>query len=52
MREAMEYKGACVIHAEVIKEDNVFPMVPAGKSAHHMIIEKPVSKMEKPTGST
>jgi acetolactate synthase-1/2/3 large subunit len=52
MREAMEYKGACVIHAEVIKEDNVFPMIPAGKSAYHMIIEKPTAKMEKPTGST
>ena len=52
MREAMNYKGPCVIHAEVIKEDNVFPMVPAGKSAFHMIIEKPTTKMEKPSGST
>ncbi len=52
MKQAMEYKGPCVIHAEVIKEDNVFPMIPAGKSAHHMIIEKPTTKMEKPSGST
>ena len=52
MREAMNYLGPCVIHAEVIKENNVFPMIPAGKSAHHMIIEKPETKMEKPTGST
>ncbi len=52
LKQAMEYKGACVIHAEVIKEDNVFPMIPAGKSAFHMIIEKPTVKMEKPTGST
>jgi acetolactate synthase-1/2/3 large subunit len=52
MREAMEYKGPSVIHAEVIKEDNVFPMVPAGKSAFHMIIEAPTTKLEKPTGST
>ena len=52
MKEAMDYKGPCVIHAEVIKEDNVFPMVPAGKSAHHMIIEPPTTKLEKPTGST
>jgi len=34
------------------QEDNVFPMVPAGKSAFHMIVEKPTTKMEKPTGST
>ena len=52
MKQAMEYNGPCVIHAEVIKEDNVFPMVPAGKSALHMIIEAPTHKLEKPTGST
>ncbi len=49
---AMAHKGPALIHAEVIKEGNVFPMVPAGKSAHHMIIEAPKTKMEKPTGST
>ncbi len=50
--EAINHKGPCVIHAEVIKEDNVFPMIPAGKSAYHMIIEPPKTKLEKPTGST
>lgn len=50
--EAINHKGPVVIHAEVIKEDNVFPMVPAGKSAHHIIIEPPTTKLEKPTGST
>lgn len=53
LEEAMAYnKGPCVIHAEVIKEDNVFPMIPAGKSAYHMIIDPPKTKLEKPTGST
>lgn len=53
LEEAMNYSaGPCVIHAEVIKEDNVFPMVPAGKSAYHMIIEPPKAKLEKPTAST
>lgn len=52
LTEAIHYKGPCVIHAEVIKEDNVFPMIPAGKSAYHMIIEAPKTKMEKPPGST
>ena len=52
MTQAMAYPGPCVIHAEVIKEGNVFPMVPAGKSAHHMIIEPPTTQLEKPTGST
>lgn len=52
LTEAMAHKGPALIHAEVIKEDNVFPMVPAGKSAYHMIIEAPTVKLEKPTGST
>ncbi len=52
LTEALKYKGPALIHAEVIKEDNVFPMIPAGKSAHHMIIEPPKGKLEKPTGST
>jgi len=52
LKEAIDYKGPVLVHAEVIKEDNVFPMVPAGKSAYHMIIEPPTTKLEKPTGST
>ncbi len=54
LTQAMSYKGPCLIHAEVIKEDNVFPMIPAGKSAYHMIIEPPKAnaKLEKPIGST
>ena len=52
LKEAMDHKGPVVIHAEVIKEDNVFPMIPAGKSAYDMIIEAPTQKLEKPTGST
>ncbi len=49
---AMAHKGPALIHAEVIKEGNVFPMIPAGKSAYHIITEAPKTKMEKPTGST
>jgi len=54
LQEAMDFKGPVVIWAEVIKEDNVFPMIPAGKSAYEMIIEAPRKdqKLEKPTGST
>lgn len=51
---ALNHRGPAVIHAEVIKEGNVFPMIPAGKSAYHMIIEAPTvgTKLEKPTGGT
>src|SRR3990167_4638770 len=44
--------GPCLIEAEVVKEDNVFPMIPAGAPLSGMIIEKPKVKMEKPSGST
>ncbi len=41
LNEAILHKGPVVIQANVIREDNVFPMIPAGKAAHHMIIEPP-----------
>jgi len=44
--------GPCVVVAEVVKEDNVFPMIPAGAAVSDMIIEPPRHKLEKPTGST
>ena len=52
LRESFEYPGPVLIHAEVIKEDNVFPMIPAGQAADAMILERPDTPMEKPTGST
>lgn len=45
-------EGPCVIHAEVVKEDNVYPMVPAGQSLDNMMLEPPTVKMEMPEGST
>jgi acetolactate synthase-1/2/3 large subunit len=41
-----------VVVAEVVKEDNVFPMWPAGAPITSMIIEPPRHKLEKPVGST
>ena len=50
---ALEYNdGPCVIDVEVEKEDNVFPMIPAGASLSEMILEPPKKKMAKPEGST
>ena len=45
-------EGPCVVVAEVVQEDNVFPMIPAGAPLSQMIIEKPKEKLAKPTGST
>ena len=44
--------GPCVVEAVVEKEDNVFPMIPAGASLREMIIERPKYKLDKPVGST
>ncbi len=53
LREAHAYRdGPCVVVAEVVKEDNVFPMIPAGAAVSEMIVEPPKHKLAKPTGST
>jgi acetolactate synthase-1/2/3 large subunit len=52
LREAHEHDGPCVVVAEVVKEDNVFPMIPAGASVGEMLIEKPKGALAKPSGST
>jgi len=53
LTRALEYNdGPCVINCEVLKEDNVFPMIPAGAALEDMIIEKPKHRMAKPVGST
>jgi acetolactate synthase-1/2/3 large subunit len=53
IKRAMAYNaGPCVIEAVVVKEDNVFPMIPAGAGYRDMLIERPTKKLEKPEGST
>jgi acetolactate synthase-1/2/3 large subunit len=42
LKEALEYSdGPCIIDAEVEKEDNVFPMIPAGAGMKDMILGPP-----------
>jgi acetolactate synthase-1/2/3 large subunit len=53
LKAARAVKNApAVVVAEVMKEDNVFPMIPAGAPVSHMIIDPPKRKLEKPVGST
>lgn len=52
LTKAVEFDGPCLIHAEVIKEDNVYPMIPAGGSVEDMILKQPSTAMSKPVGST
>ena len=51
--KALSYNdGPCVINAECIKTENVFPMIPAGAALEDMLTEPPKQKMAKPVGST
>jgi acetolactate synthase-1/2/3 large subunit len=53
LEKALAYNdGPILIHAECVKTDNVFPMIPAGAALEDMITEPPKMKMEKPIGST
>jgi acetolactate synthase-1/2/3 large subunit len=53
LEKAMAYNdGPILIHCEVEKESNVFPMIPSGSPYSSMVIEETREKMEKPEGST
>jgi acetolactate synthase-1/2/3 large subunit len=53
LQQAIDYnEGPCLIEAECIKLENVFPMIPAGAALEDMLTEAPKYKMDKPTGST
>ncbi|MEI6675966.1 MAG: biosynthetic-type acetolactate synthase large subunit [Verrucomicrobiota bacterium] len=53
VKKALAYNdGPILIHAECLKTDNVFPMIPAGAALEDMLTEPPKYKMAKPTGST
>ncbi len=51
LKAAFEHDGPAVVWAEVEKEDNVFPMIPPGKSYDEMILEQPKGPMAPPPGS-
>jgi len=55
LKKALAYNdGPCIIEAEVVKADNVFPMIPAGAAVSEMLIDEPPAskKLKKPVGST
>ena len=50
---ALEHRGGPVlIHAEVIKHENVYPMIPAGARLEDMLLGPTSEHLEKPQGST
>jgi len=53
LQKALDYNdGPCLVHAECVKTDNVFPMIPAGAPLEDMLVEPPKRRMAKPVGST
>ena len=53
LKRAMDYnEGPCVVNVECVKQENVYPMIPAGRPLEDMLLEAPKHKLEKPTGST
>jgi len=52
LTRAMEYDdGPCLVDAEVVQEDNVFPMIPPGGAVADMIIESPKKALGAMEGS-
>jgi acetolactate synthase-1/2/3 large subunit len=48
IKKAFDYNdGPCLIVAEVEKQDNVFPMIPAGKGYDDRLLERPAAPKEK-----
>jgi acetolactate synthase-1/2/3 large subunit len=53
VKEALSYSdGPVLVNCEVVKTDNVYPMIPAGRGYKDMLITAPTEKLEKPVGST
>jgi len=53
LQQALAYcDGPCIIDAEVEKEDNVFPMIPAGAGMKDMILEPPEPEAGASAGRT
>ena len=48
----LEHDGPVVVHAHCEKEDNVWPMIPAGAAVKEMMLEPPKRKLAPPKGST
>ena len=51
--QVLDYReGPCLLHAKVLSEDNVWPMIPAGKAAGDIILTHPKVSLPPPPGST
>jgi hypothetical protein len=47
----METPGPVVIDFRVVKESNVYPMIPSGQTIDEMVISRPVDPAEEPSSA-
>ena len=52
LQQALDYDGPVLVNCEVVKTDNVYPMIPAGRTYDDMLVSAPTEQLEKPVGST
>jgi acetolactate synthase-1/2/3 large subunit len=51
IKQAMETPGPVVIDFRVVKESNVYPMIPSGQTIDDMVVRRPVDPAEEPSSA-
>ena len=51
LKRALEHPGPVLVHAEVVPHEEVYPMVPPGKSLADVVLSHPRRKPGRPVGS-
>ena len=50
LKKALEHPGPALVNVEVIKHEEVYPMVPPGKTLEETVLEHPKKKKGRPVG--
>jgi acetolactate synthase I/II/III large subunit len=51
IKKAMETPGPVVMDFRVVKESNVYPMIPSGQTINDMVIRRPLDPTEEPSSA-
>jgi acetolactate synthase-1/2/3 large subunit len=50
LKKALNHPGPVIVNVEVVKHEEVFPMVPPGKPLEDTVLESPKKKKGRPVG--
>ena len=50
LKKALEHPGPALVNVEVVRHEEVYPMVPPGKTLEETVMEHPRKKRGRPTG--